>query len=145
MAPLMRERQTLVIAHRTERHHLNDQQDQRWQVEQQQRSDRLRKGFGAVLDYVTGRTKAIRKANEAEALDGMRRDRDQRDRLVLAQMVERRELQKRIHTLRQQHQQDRRILARDVTQYLRRQEREIARDHTPERDRKPRNRPKLRR
>jgi len=117
--PLAEERKALVRQHRIEREKLRIKQEERAKAEAQARSERLRKGLLGLFDTLTGKARAIRGMNAAEAYEAARRDQKQRDDLVFAQMDDRRALQKRIDALRTRHQGDRRLLARDVMQFLR--------------------------
>ncbi|TCP38791.1 relaxase/mobilization nuclease domain-containing protein [Rhodovulum marinum] len=136
LAPHMQAKAEMVKAHRTERQTLKDRQQDRWQVEAQERSERYRKGLKGLLDKVTGKARVIRQENEAHALACAKRDREQRDRLAFAQMKDRQELQKQIDALRRKHVANRRLLARDITRYLRTSERSPETDA----DRSPRDR-----
>ncbi|MBK1623088.1 relaxase/mobilization nuclease domain-containing protein [Afifella marina] len=136
--PLAEERTRMVRAHRVERQSLRDRQKLRWQDEQKERSNRFATGLRGLWGRLTGTTAAVRKQNEAERWQCVIRDRDQRDGLIMTQMNERRNLQKRIDSLRRRHAQNRRILAREITQALHRIEQEqdrSARDQTRRRDR----------
>jgi len=145
-APLVEKRNALVRQHRIERERLRLKQDERAKAEAQARSDRLRKGLGGLIDTITGKARAIREANAAEAYDCLKRDQSQRDDLVIAQMEERQALQKRIEALRTRQSNDRRLLARDVMQFLRGpargfetadRERDRSRSEEPSRPRRP--------
>lgn len=117
--PLEESRRALVERHRAERKKLQDKQEERAKAEAQARSDRLRKGLGGLLDRLTGKARAVREANAADAFACAKRDQAQRDGLVIAQMDDRRTLQRQIDGIRTRHKHDRRLLARDVTQFLR--------------------------
>jgi len=128
MEPLHKEKQQLVQDQRQERDHLQAQQDKRWREESAARAARFRKGFKGLFDSLTGRAKAIQARNEAELYDCFVRDRAQRDALVRPQLQERKTLQRQIDALRTKQTQDRALMARDVTQFLRRQERRSSTD-----------------
>lgn len=117
--PLENEKRALRDRHRIERDRLKTKQDERAAVEAKIRSDRLRKGLLGLLDRVTGKARAIREKNATEAYACAKRDQVQRDELVTIQMEDRLKLQKPIERLRHQQKQDRRLLARDVMQFLR--------------------------
>ncbi|MGR3616075.1 MAG: relaxase/mobilization nuclease domain-containing protein [Paracoccaceae bacterium] len=132
--PLVEERANMVRYQREERHLVALRQKERWAKETKARSEKHNKGLRGVWDRMTGKSKSVRKANEADAMRCARRDVDQRDRLVVAQMKDRRELQKRISALRKKQKQDRQILVREMVQYIRRQDHAQAQqDHQPRR------------
>lgn len=132
--PLLEERVKMVRYQREERHLVALRQKERWAKETKARSEKLNKGLRGIWDRMTGKSKSVRKANEADAMRCAKRDVDQRDRLVVAQMKDRRELQKRISTLRKKQKQDRQILLREMVQYIRRQDHALAqKDHQPRR------------
>lgn len=138
--PLADARAAMVHKHRAERETLRQKQEARWQKESCARSARMSTGLRGLWDRLTGTTAGIDKQNETERWQGLIRDRNQRDGLVVAQMAERQLLQKRIEALRRRHAQDRRILARDIAQAMRMaeqtermqsQERQRTRDREP--------------
>lgn len=126
--PMAAQRTAMVKQHRCERETLKRKQDERWMTEQKARSDRLNKGLRGLWDRLTGNAATVRRQNEQECWENVLRDRQQRDGLVVAQMRERQELQKRIEALRRRHAQDRRILAREASQYLKDAERRQQQD-----------------
>lgn len=139
--PLAEQRKDMVKQHRNERQMLKRKQDERWHAEQKLRSARINKGLRGLWDRLTGSAAGVRKQNETEAWHGIVRDREQRDRLVVAQMEDRQALQKRIETLRRRHAQNRRIIAREQVQFLRdaeRRQQEDALERTRGRERKRR-------
>lgn len=117
--PLNDQKRELVEQHRAERRKLQEKQEERAKAEAQARSDRLRKCLGGLLDRLTGKARSVRDTNAAEAFACVKRDQEQRDGLVMAQMEDRRTLQRQFDSLRTKHKHDRRILARDVMQFLR--------------------------
>lgn len=119
LRPLDEERTQMTHAHRKEREALIRKQDERWQQEHAARSERLAKGIRGLWEFLSGRTRAIREANEREAFEATRRDRLQRDRLAVAQMEERQALQARIDNTRERHMRDRRLLAQEVVRSMR--------------------------
>lgn len=126
--PLLDEKAELVAKQRAERALLKEQQERRWKAETEARSERLRTGLKGLLDTITGRAKAIRTANEVDAYRAAKRDQEQRDELVLLQMEDRQELQTQFAAMRKKQAQDRRLLARDVVQFLRSAERRSGTD-----------------
>lgn len=114
-----------------ERANLHRRQRERWTRESDARAGKLRSGFAGFWDRLSGRVGAITAANEREALIAVERDRIQRDALVLDQLAERDPYQRQIEKLRLRHAQDRRLLAREIAQHLRRQ-RNPPRDAGPE-------------
>ena len=133
--PLIHEKSEMVALHRAERLSLKDGQKERWVKETKARSDRLNKGVRGLIDWVSGKAKSTKKRNEIEAYQCAVRDRDQRDDLVKDQMTDRQSLQKRFNALRKTQIQDRRLLARDVSQFLRGSERRSKTDANRPRER----------
>ncbi|MDW3181648.1 relaxase/mobilization nuclease domain-containing protein [Roseobacter sp.] len=116
--PLQTEKLALVAHHRAEREMLFDKQKERWQREVKDRLSQLNGGIRGIWDRITGARSTVLRQNEREALACVRRDQMQRDRLVVAQLKERRTLQKRFERLKVKQTQERRILARDVSSIL---------------------------
>ncbi|GFE52385.1 hypothetical protein So717_41380 [Roseobacter cerasinus] len=71
-------------------------------------------------DRLTGTHSVTIKRNEREALICLHRDQEQRDRLILAQMTERKDLQTRARTIRDRHKIERQHLAKTIATYLKR-------------------------
>lgn len=120
MLPLVNQRAQMVIAQRAERERLKDKQEQRWIAETKIRSDGLNKGLRGLFDRLTGTHSAMIKRNEREALSCVHRDQEQRDRLILAQIAERKELQNRAITIRDKHKVERQYLAKTIATYIKR-------------------------
>lgn len=150
LKPLADEKARLVAKQRREREDLAKKQDARWQTETKARAERFRKGLKGIFDVVTGRAREIRKQNEAEAYRCLKRDEAQRDDLAQAQLAERQSLQLKFDELRITHRRERKLLARDVTQFLRSSERRsegVSRsrkdpEHEADRPKQPENRPR---
>lgn len=102
-----------------ERQMLREKQSERWALETEERASRFRAGLRGLLDTITGRARSIRMLNEAEMIEGLRRDRRQRDLLVSAQLKERQSLQARLEALRARHKEERRQLAGEIVRQLR--------------------------
>lgn len=133
--PLNHEKLEMIALHRAERMRLKEGQDERHTEETKARSDRLNKGVRGLLDWVSGKAKSTKKRNETESYQCFSRNRDQRDDLVKDQMTDRQALQKRFDALRKTQIQDRRLLARDVSQFLRSSERRSKTDAIRPRER----------
>ncbi|MEQ6335445.1 relaxase/mobilization nuclease domain-containing protein [Sphingobium sp. MK2] len=103
LAPLDAQRMAMKIDHAEERQRHDAALRQRLEDEQRQRGERMRHGLAGVLDRITGRYAKLRTENEREAWAALQRDREQRQRLVDAQLAERRELQQRIVNVRKDH------------------------------------------
>lgn len=132
-APLEKLREAMRTKHRTEREHMHKQQNERWRMETEIRAKRVRTGFMGLVDKVTGKAKAIKQANEIEAVESLKRDQKQRDWLSHEQMREKRILHKDFEIMRARQMQERKILARDLTNALRQAERlKHAQEQTPE-------------
>lgn len=82
------------------------------------RAAKLNTGLRGLWEKLSGSAAKIKRENELEAWQASKRDQQQRDDLVKAQMQDRKALQKEIEKLRRKHTLDRRILARDVSQAM---------------------------
>lgn len=116
--PLRDEHKAMKQSHRDERHKLKDGQETRWVDETKDRSDKLNGGLRGLFDKLTGKAKSIRLQNEIESTQCANRDQKQKEFMVVEQMKERQELQRRIEKLRHKHKQDRSILARNISSSL---------------------------
>lgn len=119
--------------HQTERRKLEAGQASRAIDEQRARAARVRGGVRGVWDMLTGRYAKVRKENEAEALQSLRRDRAQRDALIRDHLCERADLQR--DTMQQRERHARQVLAlyRDAARFRQmRDDRAATRDVAPD-------------
>lgn len=120
LSPLRNEHRAMTFAHRQERQQVREGQEQRWIAETKSRSDRLNKGVRGLFDRLSGKATATRVENERDAMQCAKRDQEQRDYLIKAQMKERQELQARVLKLKRKQADERQLLAQSVSQSLRR-------------------------
>ena len=119
LEPLLKEAASLKAKHRTERSKLEKALLERERREVKDRASRFRRGLGAVLNFLTGKTSEQHRTNEREAYAGFLRDRGQREGIFFAQNKDRQALQSRIDAMRAGHRQARMMLARQIIEVLR--------------------------
>ena len=90
----------------------------RWIAESRARSALLPTGLKALWFRVTGKYRQIKKENENEAIHCKLRDQAEMQKLIEAQLKERRNLQHEIRMLRHHHSIQIKILHRDMGRYL---------------------------
>lgn len=115
---IQRRKQSLKEEQRAKRHALHSRQEIRSQAEALARSKRFRTGIRGVWDWLSGKTRKIRKENEAEAADAAKRDAAEQERMIAAQLSERRVLQQNLRTTKREGHQQSEDLRRDVAFYL---------------------------
>ncbi|MEM7775925.1 MAG: relaxase/mobilization nuclease domain-containing protein [Pseudomonadota bacterium] len=103
MAPIDKQRRAMTEDHRAERANLADKQRTRWLLETKERAARFPRGFSGLWSRVTGDYARIRVQNEKDAYLALQRDRAQHQRLIDAQLTERRKLQADIQAVRREH------------------------------------------
>jgi hypothetical protein len=108
----LRERQ------RTERKALQDKQEARAQQEAAARAARFRKGLGGLWDWVSGKTRRTKRQNEEEAAEAARRDAEQKEAMIAAQLTERRVLQRDLREKKREAVRQADDLRQDVAFYL---------------------------
>jgi len=118
MQPLDRDRLAMRERHRLERQRMDAGLATREADETRERAARLRTGISGLLDRVSGRCRETLARNEREALAALRRDREQRQIMIDAQLAERRALQERILEVRRAHGDEVEQLHRDLAQQL---------------------------
>ena len=128
MAPLDAQRQDITRRHTDERQRLDARQQARWIEETKARSERYKRGVRGLWDRVTGQHARTERNNEQEAFAALKRDREQRQTIIDAQLQERQRLQAEIQEARKRQ-------ARLLTEL--RTERERYRQLAPERERIP--------
>jgi len=108
----------IVGRHREERKQLTEAHEKRWQAETRARADRLPKGMSGIWHRLTGRYAKVKAQNEHEALNALRRDRAEKDALIVRQLDERQMLQQEIRAQRAAAQEELLQLREDVSRYL---------------------------
>jgi hypothetical protein len=108
----------IVQRHREERSRMQEGQENRWKQETKVRSARMSRGFRGIWDRLTEKYANIRKQNELEAYNSLKRDQAQRQDLIEGQLGERRILQNEIRHSRQAHSKALMLLHRDVEHYM---------------------------
>lgn len=91
----------MVEQQRAERQKQQAGQQGRWNEEVRQRSQRLNSGLKGVWQRITGQHKRIQQQNERDAYESLKRDQARRERLISAQMKDRRELQIEVKATRE--------------------------------------------
>ena len=86
------ERKKLIAEHRKTRAALKTAQTDRWHAETIARSKRFRSGLSGLWDRLRGEHGKIKRLNEREAEASMRRDRQEREKLIAEQLAARRSL-----------------------------------------------------
>jgi hypothetical protein len=74
--------------------------------------------MSGIWHRLTGRYAKVKAQNETEALEGLRRDRGEKDDLVFRQIEERQKLQQDIKTQREAGQEELLQLRADVAEYM---------------------------
>lgn len=103
-------RQQTAERHRAQRRDMEKNQAQRWAVETAQRTARLPKGIKALWGRVTGKFNQMKLKNELDAWDSLSRDRQEKDKLISSQQLDRQLLQSTI----QRHREQRSLLLQDI-------------------------------
>lgn len=104
--PLQQQKQAMTAQHQAERDRMKTRQDERWQQEMAQRQARLSRGLRGLWQRLTGRHQALQQQNDLSTLQALKRDQQQRDDLIYAQLQERQALQNKLSALHRQQQQE---------------------------------------
>lgn len=107
----------MVARQRDERQKLSAAHEQRWKAETKLRAQRLPKGFSGIWHRLIGQYGKIRAQNERETLEAFRRDRTEKDGLILKQLDERQALQQDIKAQRATARRELMRLRGDVANY----------------------------
>ncbi len=102
--PLLAAKRRMTEHHRDQRKKLATAQSQRREKETEARKARLRRGVLGLWDRLTGNRAKTLVRNEAEAQACFKRDGLERDQLKAEQLAQRRNLQRKIVTVRDRHQ-----------------------------------------
>lgn len=116
--PYIQKKRTLQNQHRNERSRLQQKQEERWQQEAIQRSQRLPRGFKGIWFRITGKYQKIRDQNEAETEKGRLRDREQKQALIDHHLAQRQKLQTQIRPILQEHKEKILGLRQDIARYM---------------------------
>jgi hypothetical protein len=116
--PLLQKKQSLRKHHHEHRVALKEKQEERWQKETVERSQRLPKGLKGIWNRITGKYQKIRKKNERETEKCRVRDRDEKQALIDRQLKERQVLQKEIQHIRNDRNLEILNLRQDIARYI---------------------------
>ena len=119
----------LIQRQRGERSDLKELHEKRWTKETQERAARLSEGFRGIWDRMTGKYAEIRRQNELEALNGLRRDRAETDSLIFADLEERSLFHRQRNDMRRAQAKAVEGLHRDIAAYV---EMSVPRSHAAE-------------
>lgn len=112
-----RRKEDLIRRQRLERASLEKRQQERWEEESRIRQARFRRGLKGLWDGLRGHNKRIRKGNEQEAFETLRRDQGERDALVHTHLDQRWKINLFKMELRREFTRERRHIARDIRTY----------------------------
>lgn len=112
-----RRKADLVHRQRLERQSLDRRQEERLAEEARTRQSRFRTGLKGLWDALRGHSRRTRTLNEHEALDALRRDREERDSLVERHLEQRRHVNLFRMQLRREFTHERSRIERDVGTY----------------------------
>jgi hypothetical protein len=96
------ERKALIARQKTERATLDKGQAVRWKKESDVRASRFKTGLRGLWQRMNGQSRKITEKNEREAYVALQRDRQQRQRLINAQIRERQQIDQQRTQLRQE-------------------------------------------
>lgn len=103
--PFIQKKRGLQHQHQNERSRLQQKQDERWQQESAQRSERLPRGFKGIWFRITGKYHKIREQNERETEQCRIRDRYEMQSLIERQLILLQKLQEQIQPILSDHKQ----------------------------------------
>lgn len=115
--PLLRQKQNMTNEHRKQRRLLNIAQKECWQIEENNRSARVRHGFKGLWDKLSGKYWKVRKINEREASQYYQRDENQHDVLISRQLNERQSLETQLKHIQGKQKQEKQDLIRDLVHF----------------------------
>ncbi|MEO9738052.1 MAG: relaxase/mobilization nuclease domain-containing protein [Paracoccaceae bacterium] len=105
---------------RQERSVLKRHHQARWDKETKARSERLPSGLGGVWSRLTGKYANIRRQNEYQAWEALKRDQAEKEHQIVKHLEERSSLQKTRQRLKQQQQIERAELHREIASQMER-------------------------
>jgi len=107
----------MLKVHENNRQALKVKQQTRQTQETQQRQSRYNKGMHGILDRLTGKHTRIKKQNEQETLHAQKRDTQEKDQMIFAQMKQNQNLQNRTDRLQIFQQSKGELLNSNIKQY----------------------------
>jgi hypothetical protein len=116
--PFIQKKRTLQHQHQNERSQLQRKQDNRWQQEALERSQRLPKGFKGIWFRIIGKYHKIREQNERETETCRVRDRSEMQSLIDDQLAHRKKLQDQIQPILEDHKHHVQDLRREIARYI---------------------------
>ena len=124
LEPLIHARKAMIQSHREARESQKLSHEKRWQSEELERSDRLRKGFKGIWDRLTGSHQKTRAKNERETQKCQLRDQNEKENLTSNQLAERGKLQDQFQQLREKQTDERTEFYSDMDQQYKNIERQ---------------------
>ncbi|PCI67818.1 MAG: relaxase [Piscirickettsiaceae bacterium] len=115
LKPLLKTKQAMTKQHRKDRVSQKSYQGARWIKEDRKRVAKIRRGFKGLWDKLTGVYWKQRKINEQETSRSHKRDQNERDKLIQAQLNQRQKLQEQLIQLQKQHVSDRANLIKGLS------------------------------
>ena len=116
--PFIQKKSSLQHLHGNERNRLQQKQEERWQQESIQRSQRLPRGFKGIWFRITGKYHKLQEKNERETETCRVRDRDEIQSLIEHQLSTRQKLQDQIQPILVDHKQRVQDLRQEIAKYI---------------------------
>lgn len=98
---------------------MKESHGRRWAIETAQRTARLPKGLEALWGRVTGKFNQMKLKNELDAWDCLSRDRQEKDKLISSQQLDRQLLQSTIQRHREQRSLQLQGIRSEIADYIR--------------------------
>ena len=112
-------RQQTAERHRAQRRDMEKNHARRWSVETAQRTTRIPKGIKALWGRVTGKFNQMKLKNELDAWDCLSRDRQEKDKLISSQQLDRQLLQSTIQRYRERRSFQLQDIQSEIAEYVR--------------------------
>ena len=116
--PFIQKKRSLQHQHQNERSQLQHKQENRWQQESIDRSQRLPKGFKGIWFRITGKYYKIQELNEQETETCRIRDRREIQSLIDEQLTHRQRLQQQIQPVIENYKQNVNDLRKEIANYM---------------------------
>ncbi len=116
--PFIQKKRSLQHQHQNERSQLQQKQENRWQQESLERSQKLPKGFKGIWFRITGKYSKIREHNERETENCRVRDKGEMQSLIDQQLTHRQRLQQQIQPVIEDHKQKVHELRKEIAKYV---------------------------
>jgi len=125
LKPLVKRKEQLQHDHQKARNAQKAAHEKRQNDEREKRQAEFRKGFKGVFDWITGKSRNLKRRHHMMQFAADNRDWDEKEALIHAQLAEQEELQKQLRVLKDRQQKELMALNTDFVKGIKQESTEV--------------------